>query len=161
MLARPPSTVSRELKRNSAYVGGRDVYLPDRAEHLYRNRRKRCHPRLKMDDPTFRAKLVRYITRGWSPERIAGYLKRKHGKRIVCHEVLYQFIYESEIGVRDRMFEYLPRGKKKRTKKYGRKTQKRRLEGRVFIESRSKEANEVRNYLMVREAYGDKVAVKH
>lgn len=140
-LRRPACTISRELKRNSAYVGGSDVYLPDRAERLYTNRRKKCRPRLKMDDPIFRATMVRYITRGWSPERIAGHLKRINGTSVVSHELLYQFIYENEIGKRDRMFQYLPRGKRKRTKKYGRKTHCSRLEGRIWIEERCSAAN--------------------
>lgn len=136
------STISRELRRNRADLAGGSVYLPDHAELCYRGRRKRCHPHVKMNDPIFRAAMARLIQRGWSPERIAGYLHRVYGKRIVSHEALYQFIYESEIGVRDRMYEYLPRGKKRRSKRKGRKAQKSRLEGRVFIEGRPSEANE-------------------
>ena len=141
-LAVSPSTISRELMRNRADVGGGSVYLPDHAELCYRGRRRRCHPHIKMNDPTFRATLMRFITRGWSPERIAGHLTRVHGKRIVCHEVLYQFIYDSEIGKRDSLYEYLPRGKRRRSKRRGRKAQKSRLEGRVFIEARGEKANE-------------------
>lgn len=136
------STISRELKRNRADLAGGSVYLPDHAELCYRGRRKRCHPHIKMNDPSFRAYMVRLITRGWSPERIAGHLERIHGYRLISHEALYQFIYETEIGIRDRMYEYLPRGKKRRSKRKGRKAQKSRLEGRVFIEERSVEANE-------------------
>jgi IS30 family transposase len=143
-LQRPASTVSRELKRNSAYVGGTDVYLPDRADGLYRNRRKKCHPHIKLDDPRLRAMLIRYITRGWSPERIAGYLKKQQGRLLVCHEVLYQFIYDTQIGKREKLYQYLPRGKKRRSKKKGRKPHKDRLEGRIFIEARSTAANKRR-----------------
>lgn len=135
------STISRELKRNRADVAGGSIYLPDHAELCYRGRRSRCHPHVKMNDPTFRAYMVRLIQRGWSPERIAGHLKRVHGRPVVSHEMLYQFIYESEIGIRDRMYEYLPRGKRRRTKRKGRRSQKSRLEGRVFIEARPQEAN--------------------
>jgi IS30 family transposase len=136
------STVSRELRRNSADVAGGRVYLPDRAENNYRGRRKKCHPHIKMNDPSFRKNLMTYIQKGWSPETIAGRLEREHGKKIISYETLYGWIYESEIGKRDKVYEYLPRGKKKRTKKYGRKSHKQRLEGRIFIEARSKEANE-------------------
>lgn len=80
--------------------------------------------------------------RGWSPERIAGHLHRIHGTKMISHEVLYRFIYENEIGVRDRMYEYLPRGKKRRTKKLGRRSHKHRLEGRAFIDQRPKEVDE-------------------
>ncbi len=135
------STVSRELRRNTAEVGF-GVYLPDRAENLYRGRRKACCPHVKTDDPALRRKVMVMIQRGWSPEIIAGRLRREYGHTIVSHETLYDFIYESEIGKRDGLYEYLPRGKKRRSKRKGRKAQKSRLEGRVFIEARSKEANE-------------------
>jgi len=135
------STVCRELKRNTAEVG-LGVYLPDRAENLYRGRRKACRPKVKMDDPHFRKKLMVMITKGWSPEIIAGRLRREHGRTVISHETLYDFIYDSEIGKRDGLYEYLPRGKKRRSKRKGRKAQKSRLEGRIFIEARSLAADE-------------------
>ena len=58
---------------------------------------------------------------------------------MISHETLYDFIYDSEIGKRDKLFEYLPRGKKRRSKRKGRKAQKHRLEGRVFVDARPKE----------------------
>lgn len=133
-------TVSRELKRNSANVAW-GVYLPDRAENLYRGRRKKCKPHEKMGRPQFRADIIIMIQKGWSPETISGRLKQQK-KENISHETLYSFIYESEIGKRDKLFEYLPRGKKRRTKKKGRSSKTARLEGRIFIEARSKEANE-------------------
>lgn len=135
------STVSRELRRNSAEVAF-GVYLPDRAENLYRGRRKACRPHAKMDDPAVRTKIMVMITKGWSPEIIAGRLKKECGRTVISHETLYEFIYESEIGKRDGLYEYLPRGKKRRSSRNGRKSQKSRLEGRIFIEARSEAANE-------------------
>jgi transposase, IS30 family len=135
------STVSRELKRNSAEVAF-GVYLPDRAENLYRGRRKACRPHVKMDDPVFRKKVMVMITRGWSPETIAGRLRKEYGRTLISHETLYEFIYHSHIGKRDGLYEYLPRGKKRRSTRKGRRPQKSRLEGRIFIEARSEAANE-------------------
>lgn len=136
------STVSRELNGKSADVPGGSVYLPDHAILVTKGRRAKCHPHVKLNDPTFRKMIVIEIQKGRSPEIIAGRLKREKGRTVIGVETLYKFMYESAIGKRDKLYEYLPRGKKKRTKKYGRKAQKSRLEGRVFIESRSKEANE-------------------
>ena len=133
-------TISRELKRNSANIAF-GVYLPDRAQNLYCNRRKKCRPHIKMDNPIFRKAIMILIQKGWSPETIGGRLKHQ-GKETISHETLYDFIYDSEIGQRDRLYEYLPRGKKRRTKKKGRSSKTARLEGRIFIEARSKEANE-------------------
>ena len=49
-----------------------------------------------------RSKIQRYSTlrqyirerlkQGWSPEQIAGRLKRKKSKYVVCHETIYKFI---------------------------------------------------------------------
>ena len=135
------STVSRELSRNTAEIG-LGVYLPDRAENLYRGRRRVCRPHVKMNDPALRRRIMVMIGKEWSPELIAGRLKHEEGRTVVCPETLYNFIYDSDIGKRDGLYEYLPRGKKRRSKRKGRKAQKSRLEGRVFIEARSLKANE-------------------
>jgi transposase, IS30 family len=135
------STVSRELSGKSADVASGRVYLPDHAELITKGRGSKCHPHIKMNDPTFRKMIIIEIQKGRSPEIIAGRLKRESGRTVISAETLYEFIYDSEIGKRDKLCEYLPRGKKKRTKKYGRKSHKQRLEGRVFIEARSGEAN--------------------
>ena len=133
------STVSRELAEKSAEVAGGRVYLPDHAILITKGRRSKCHPHIKMNDPAFRKTIVIEIQKGRSPEIIAGRLKREHGRTVISHETLYDFIYDSEIGKRDKLFEYLPRGKKRRSKRKGRKAQKHRLEGRVFVDARPKE----------------------
>jgi transposase, IS30 family len=92
-----------------------------------------------MNDPTFRKMIVVEIQKGRSPEIIAGRLKRERGRAIISAETLYDFIYDSEVGKRDKLYEYLPRGKKRRSRKKGRKSQKSRLEGRVFIDARPRE----------------------
>lgn len=136
------STVSRELSGKSADVAGGTVYLPDHAILITKGRRSKCHPHIKMSDPEFRRTIIIEIQKGRSPEIIVGRLKRETGRTVIGVETLYDFIYNSEIGKRDKLYEYLPRGKKKRTKKYGRRSHKQRLEGRVFIEARSKGAND-------------------
>lgn len=140
-LGKDKGTISRELKRNTASVAW-GVYLPDRAQNLYRGRREACHPRVKMSDPIFRKKIMIEVTKGRSPECIAGRLEQQKETKCISHETLYEWIYTSEIGKRDKLYEYLPRGQKKRRKQKGRGVQKSRLEGRVFIDARSKEANE-------------------
>ena len=131
------STISRELKRNTAPVQGGTVYLPDRAQRIYQSRRKKCHPHIKLNDPEFRKKIMLLLQKGWSPEAIHGRLKKEKATQTISHEPLYEFIYHSDIGKRDKLFEYLPRGQKKRRKQKGRKVHCSRLEGRVWIEERS------------------------
>ncbi|MCL5411932.1 MAG: hypothetical protein M1150_04350 [Patescibacteria group bacterium] len=36
------------------------------------------------------------ILEGWSPEQIAGRLKKENRKTIICHETIYDFIYDPE-----------------------------------------------------------------
>lgn len=136
------STISRELSGKSAEVADGRVYLPDHAALVTKGRRAKCHPHVKMNDPSFRKKIIVEIQKGRSPEIIAGRLKHESGRTIISHETLYDFIYDSDIGRRDKLYEYLPRGKKRRSKKKGRRAHKHRLEGRVFIEARSLAANE-------------------
>lgn len=140
-LGKDKGTISRELKRNTAHVAW-GVYLPDRAQNLYHGRRKACHPKVKMNDPVFRKKILIEVTKGRSPECIEGRMEQQKEHKRISHETLYKWIYTSEIGKRDKLSEYLPRGQKKRRQQKGRGVQKYRLEGRIFIEARSKEANE-------------------
>ena len=81
-LGRAASTISRELRRNALPKGG---YLPVHAEGCYLERRQR--PAILERD----AKLGRFVRErlleGWTPEQIAGWLKRgeERGLRTVCH----------------------------------------------------------------------------
>lgn len=137
-LGRDKSTLSRELRRNSTEVG----YLPDYARNRYEERRAHCRPMPKLSDPLLRRTVLLSLEKGWSPELIAGRLRRKYGATLVNHETIYKFIYDSEIGKEHRLYEYLPRGKKHRTRKYGRKSQKSPVANRIFIDMRPKEVND-------------------
>lgn len=137
-LGRNKSTISRELKRNTTAVG----YLPDYARNRYEERRSKCRPKQRMDDRALRKTVLLLLEKGWSPEIIEGRLRKKYGKTIVNHETLYKFIYDSELGREHKLYEYLPRGKRKRTRRHGRKTQRCAVKNRVFIEMRQREANE-------------------
>jgi IS30 family transposase len=87
-LDRPPSAVCRELKRNS----GRDTgYRPAHAEEKARARRwTGC--RLERD-ADLRARVLGCLERGWSPEQVAGRLRREAGATVISHESIYRFIH--------------------------------------------------------------------
>ena len=97
-LGRPPSTVSREIQRN----GGCDSYRAGSAEDAAWQRTLR--PKVcKLAD---RPKLVRIITvrlqRQWSPEQIAGWLKRRYPNQEhyhVSHETIYKSLFIQARGV--------------------------------------------------------------
>jgi IS30 family transposase len=137
-LGRSTSTLSRELKRNGSGLG----YLPGLAQRRYRQRREACKPRLKLGQRALRRQVILNLERGWSPEQIAGWLRRHNGRSLVCHETIYRFVYLSSLGRQEKLWEYLRRAKKRRTQRPGRQSQKSPIPNRVFIEQRPVEAQE-------------------
>lgn len=137
------STVSRELSRHSTPHG----YFGKMAQARHEHKRQRCRPKEKMSNPQICEYVLERIYRGWSPETIGGKLKReiRLGFRpktfYLNHESIYQFVYESEYGKKEKLYQYLRRGQKRRKKQHGRKAQKEILKNRVFIDERPKEVN--------------------
>jgi IS30 family transposase len=97
-LGRAPSTVSREINRN----GGRDRYRAagaDRRAWARARRPKRCK--------LARYGWLRHLVAGklrlqWSPEQIAGWLKRRHLREEryqVSHETIYRSLFVQARGV--------------------------------------------------------------
>jgi IS30 family transposase len=111
-LGRSPSTISRELSRNSrrtkAWAGG---YEPIRAQQLA-ERRRRWDCRFKLArQPDLRRRVGKSLAMGHSPEQIAGRLTLKHGRVIISHESIYRFIYH-RTAQKDYWYRLLPRHKK-------------------------------------------------
>jgi IS30 family transposase len=77
-LGRQPSTIAREIKRNSgAQVGYRPFY----AQQLTQARRW-TGARLERD-ADLRTSVLDRLARGWSPEQIAGRLAHETGERVI------------------------------------------------------------------------------
>lgn len=113
-LGRAPSTISRELKRNSrstkVWAGG---YAPARAQHLS-ERRRRWDGRFKLlREPRLRDYVHARLLRGWSPEQIAGHLEQKTGACVISHESIYRFVYHRS-AQKDYWHRFLPRRKSRR-----------------------------------------------
>src|SRR4051795_5043541 len=87
-LGRAGPTISRELRRNALAKGG---YLPVHAEGCYRERRQR-QAVLERDERLGRFVRERLLE-GWTPEQIAGWLKRgeERGLGRVSVETIYAF----------------------------------------------------------------------
>ncbi|MFL5267867.1 MAG: IS30 family transposase [Stellaceae bacterium] len=109
-LDRPPSTISRELKRNR----GRHVgYKPGYAQEQTRARRW-SGSRLERE-PDLRRAVLERLAKGWSPEQVAGRLRRQAGRNVISYESIYRFIYGQIARTKDYCWRhYLPRGKSKR-----------------------------------------------
>ena len=113
-LKRAPSTISRELRRNSrptkVWTGG---YEPVRAQQLA-DRRRRQDGRFKLArQPDLRDCVGKSLAMGHSPEQIAGRLARQHGRVIISHESIYRFIYH-RAAQKDSWYRLLPRHKRAR-----------------------------------------------
>ena len=80
-LGRHPSTIHRELGRNRFRDGDRGFcgYFPLNAQDLARRRRQRR--RKLAADEGLRAHVIERLEAGWSPQQIAGRLKRERGGR--------------------------------------------------------------------------------
>jgi len=109
-LDRPPSTIARELKRNSGSTVG---YQPTYADQQSKARRW-SGSRLERDD-ALRDLVLDRLKAGWSPEQISGRLVRDVGSAVISYESIYRFIY-AQIRRTDnyRWRLYLPRGKARR-----------------------------------------------
>ena len=74
LLGRSPSTVSRELSRNGGYDRYRAA-LADEKAWVRARRPKRCK---LANSPRLRQAVASKLRLNWSPEQIAGWLKRAH-----------------------------------------------------------------------------------
>jgi transposase, IS30 family len=109
-LDRAPSSVARELKRNS---GSQVGYKPGYADEQANARRWRGSKLLR--NPDLQARVLESLARGWSPQQVAGRFAREHGRTIVSHESIYRFIAAQIARTKDYSWRhYLPRGKSKR-----------------------------------------------
>ena len=106
-LDRPPSTISRELRRNrGTQVGYKPSYAHEQAEA-----RRWSGARLDRDGE-LRGLVLDRLERGWSPEQIAGRLERDKAATSISHESIYRFIYAQIRRTNDGSWRrYLPRAK--------------------------------------------------
>jgi len=109
-LDRAPSTVAREVKRNS----GRKVgYQPAYADEQAAARRWKGS---KLErKPELRQAVLARLAQGWSPEQVAGRLALEGAAPRVSYETIYRFIYAQIARTKDYSWRlYLPRAKSKR-----------------------------------------------
>ena len=89
-LGRAPSTVSRELKRNS----GRDCYRASQADQAAWDRAHRPKPCKLVVNRALARIVAKKLRRSWSPEQIAGWLKCTYPND-ESHQVSHETIYRS------------------------------------------------------------------
>ena len=131
VLGRHPSTISRELKRNSTKKNG---YYPESAERkAYYRRKYKKQPSKKIRQDT---ELEDYIRKklkvGWSPETIAGVWNKHKSDKTVHFFTIYRYIY-SKFGCG--LWQYLD-SKRDRPKKRRPKAKRALIPNRIWIDDR-------------------------
>lgn len=97
-LGRAPSTISREVGRG----GGRDRYRGTVSDQAAWDRALRPKPCKLACHPGLRRTVSRKLRRSWSPEQIAGWLKRGFPDEVqqrVSHETIYKSLFIQARGV--------------------------------------------------------------
>lgn len=130
-----PSTVSRELKRNSSKRG---KYNPDKANEMANERKERF-----ANDRRFTKgieKIVRHYIdqQQWSPEEIVGYCKSRN-IQMVSVERIYQYVRLDKVNG-GTLYKHLRHQLKSRKRPVG-GSSKVKIKDRVGIEHRSEKAN--------------------
>jgi transposase, IS30 family len=93
-LNRAPSTISRELRRNSVAVRG---YRPFEAHRRATVRRGRPHRRRVETNDQLSGVVTELLLRRWSPQQISRHLRRRFADNPsmwLCHESIYQAVYQ-------------------------------------------------------------------
>lgn len=108
-LGRAASTVSRELHRN----GGKTCYRAARADEAAWERAHRPKPCKLASNPALAQIVAGKLQHQWSPEQIAGWLKRNYpGERDlqVSHEAIYRTLFVQTRGaLKKELLEHLRR----------------------------------------------------
>ena len=135
-LGRAPSSVSREIARNTGY-GAAAGYKPAHADDIAWSRRWRGS-RLERDDG-LRGLVLDLLASAWSPEQIAGRLKLENSPHMISHESIYRFIHAQIRRTNDyRWRHFLPRGKSRRGRPAARHNPLQSIKNRVSIHQRPK-----------------------
>ena len=97
-LGRSPSTISREINRN----GGYDNYRATQADQAAWDRARRPKRCKLACYPALRRIVATKLRSSWSPEQIAGWLKREYPEEDpyhVSHETIYRSLFVQARGV--------------------------------------------------------------
>jgi IS30 family transposase len=128
-LGRAPSTISRELRRNR----GRSQYCAVQAEQAAWDRALRPKPCKLLLHPALARQVASGLRRRWSPEQVAGWLRRVHPddtSRQVSHETIYRTLYiQSRGALKKELLAHLRRTRAMRRSRHH--TQKTENHGRI------------------------------
>ena len=129
------STVSRELRRNADAL---NYYSDESAQLCATHRRQQASRRPRLRNERIRSYVLEKLKSGWSPEIIAGRLKRDIADCTISHEAIYQYVYHPATPERDELIRCLRRAhRRRRTRHIGRQSHNTRIPNRISIHERS------------------------
>jgi len=140
-LGRDHTVINRELKRNRRGDG----YVAIHAQNLATKRNHQPKKKCWWQKQWLYSYVVEKLREGWSPEQISGRLRLEHGCQIISHESVYRFIYDP-LNKDKKLWQYLTRKQRKRSKKHGRQVQRTRIPNRVSIHLRDKRINKRKQF---------------
>ena len=163
MIGRSPSTVSREIKRNTWFPSNESesyrpyrprwlktgpwtsrYYIAGPAQRKAARRRAKARKPHRLSHDRLWAWVAEKLGCGWSPPPVSGRLRvlfPGDDAMRVCPETVYRWIYSSKPR-RERWARCLPRGHRRRRKHAGRRVSRFPIPGRVSIAGRPPEADD-------------------
>lgn len=129
-LGRHRSTVSREIRRN---VKPDRAYRPDLADDMARWRRARSRRNQHFTTADW-SQVEACLQEQWSPEQIAGRLRRS-GKLRISHETIYRYVWKNRRRGGE-LYRHLRGARKNCRKRYGKYDSRGRLAGKRSIAER-------------------------
>lgn len=131
VLGRHRCTIGREIRRNASPSHG--AYEADRADARSRVRRSRSRRNAQFTPSDF-AKVEGLLHQDWSPEQIAGTL-RKSGELSISHETIYRYVW-SDMANGGALWKHLRQSTKQRRKRYKSYDSRGRLANKRMISER-------------------------
>ena len=125
-LDRCVSSISREVRRNQleglpgAGAVQRVAYEAPHAELRARLRKEKKRPRREVISGNLEGWVKERLLQDWSPEQIAGRLKKTHPDLRLSHPTIYRYVYKDAL-FGGKLHEHLRTARKRRTKKCNRK----------------------------------------
>ena len=133
-LGRNQSSITREINRNAGQKG----YRHKQADNLSRQRQREKPKAIKLTDDV-KSMIDGYLKQDWSPEQIAGRLKRD-SIITLHHETIYQYVLADKAN-RGGLYLHLRHQNKRYRKRYGCARNRTGIPDRVDIDKRPVAAN--------------------
>jgi transposase, IS30 family len=133
MLARAPSTVSREIRRNACHATD-GAYRPSKAQERANGRRRRSRQGRRHDDSVYATVEGLLQDEQWSPEQIASWLAQNRSAQI-SHMTIYRHVH-ADARQGGTLRSWLRQGHKRRRKRTFGPEKRGRLQCKPMIDSR-------------------------